>query len=36
MTDTPRLSGVEAEVLRLLIEHGELYGLQMLANHILH
>jgi PadR family transcriptional regulator, regulatory protein PadR len=27
--DIPRLPGKEAEILRLLIEHGEMYGLEM-------
>lgn len=29
--DFPRLSGKEAEILRLLIVHGEMYGLQMVS-----
>jgi PadR family transcriptional regulator PadR len=29
MSEIPRLSGVEAEILRLLITGGEMYGLEM-------
>jgi DNA-binding PadR family transcriptional regulator len=29
--DMPRLSGKEAEILRLLISHGEMYGLEMVS-----
>jgi DNA-binding PadR family transcriptional regulator len=32
MDTFPRLSAVEAEILRLLIEHRELYGLELLAH----
>jgi DNA-binding PadR family transcriptional regulator len=28
---TPRLSGVEAEILRLLVARGEMYGLELVA-----